>query len=147
MASTPLRVVLRYVEILDSKDFDGTGEFVFEFKASVPESGLEQTTRIPEQGHVEISDHPSMRKVTMQKEIFHGVVGDDETLVLEANVRELDRLSADDHLSPYRREFKGPAARWLGEHTPWDEGTADAPDPEQLGDWRFAFAIEEAATT
>lgn len=146
MASTPIRVVLRYVEILDSKDLDGTGEFVFEFRAFVPESGLERTTRIPEDGHIEVSDHPSMNKVTMQKELFHGVVADDETLVLEATVRELDRMSADDQLTPYRREFKGPVSAWLGEHTPWDEGTAEVRDPEQLGDWRFAFAIEDVGT-
>ena len=144
MPSTPIRVVLRYVEILDSKDLDGTGEFVFEFKASVPDSGLERTTRIPDDGHLEISDHPSMNKMTLDKELFHGVVEDGERLVLEAKGTELDRFSANDELAPYRREFTGPVSDWLGEHGPWDEGGNDTPDPEQLGDWRFAFRIEEA---
>lgn len=142
MASTPIRVVLRYVEILDSKDLDGSGEFFFEFRASVPESGLERTVRIPDDGHIEISDHPSMNKVTFEKELFHGVVEDGETLVLEASGNEVDRFSANDQLTPYRREFTGPVAAWLGEHGPWDEGGSDTVDPEQLGDWRIAFRIE-----
>jgi hypothetical protein len=144
MSSTPIRVVLRYIEILDSHDLDGTGEFVFEFKASVPESGLAREVRIPEQGHIEISDHPSMNKMTMEKELFHGVVEDGETLVLEAKGTELDRFSANDELNPYRREFSGPVNDWIGEHGPWDEGGHDTADPEQLGDWRFAFRIEQS---
>jgi hypothetical protein len=31
---------------------------------------------------------------------------------------------------------------WLGEHGPWDEGGDNVKDPEQLGDWRLAYAIE-----
>ncbi len=48
MAATSIRVTLRYVEILDSKDADGRGEFYFNFKGAVPERGEEQTLRIPE---------------------------------------------------------------------------------------------------
>ena len=145
MSSTPIRVVLRYIEILDSHDLDGTGEFVFQFKASVPESGLSREVRIPEQGHIEISDHPSMNKMTMEKELFHGVGEDGETLVLDANGTELDRFSPNDELNPYRRECTGPVSDWIGEHGPWDEGGKDAADPEQLGDWRFALRSEEAS--
>lgn len=138
-----IRVTLRYIEILDRKDLDEHGEFVFEFKGSVPEKGLEQTTRIPDEGHLSISDHPSMNKLTFDQEIFLGAVEDGDTLVLEANGKELDTFSADDPLNPYRREFTGPVAGWVGQHSPWDEGSDDHRDPEQLGDWRFAFAIEE----
>ncbi|NIP83586.1 MAG: hypothetical protein GWM90_31920 [Gemmatimonadetes bacterium] len=143
MNTSHIRVKLRYVEILDSKDLDGTGEFVFEFKALLPERGTEQVTRIPESGHLAISDHPAMNKVTLDQVLFEGEVRDDETLVLEATGTELDRLSADDKLAPYHREFTGPVAEWIGSHSPWDEGTDEEKDPEQLGDWRFAFVIEE----
>jgi hypothetical protein len=139
-----IRVTLRYVEILDSKDLDGEGEFVFEFKGTVTERGEEQMLRIPETGHMSISDHPAMRKVTLNKVIFEGEVEDGETLVLEGKGTELDTISAHDELNPFRREFTGPVSGWVGEYTPWDEGSADAADPEQLGDWRIAYGIEEA---
>jgi hypothetical protein len=142
MAKT-IRVTLRYIEILDSKDLDGQGEFVFEFKGSVPERGEEQTLRIPKSGHLSISDHPSMRKVTLNKVFFEGEVEDGETLVLEATGEEIDRMSANDMLQSYRREFTGEVASWIKEYSPWDEGTGDASDPEQLGDWRIAYGIEE----
>lgn len=144
MAATPIRVTLRYLEILDRKDLDAEGEFVFEFKASVPDRGVEQVTRIPEQGHLSISDHPSMNKLTMNKVIFEGDVEDGETLVLEATGTELDRLSAHDHLNAYRRELTGPVSDWLGRYSPWDEGSGHSSDPEQLGDWRISFEVEQA---
>ena len=140
--ATPIRVTLRYVEILDSKDADGEGEFYFELKGSVPDRGEEQSIRIPQQGHMTISDHPSMRKVTMNKVFFEGEVADGETFVVEAEGTEMDRISANDQLNGYRREFTGPVAEWIGEYSPWDEGSADASDPEQLGDWRIAYSIE-----
>lgn len=139
-----IRVTLRYIEILDSKDLDGEGEFVFEFKGAVPDRGEEQTLRIPDEGHLSISDHPAMRKVTLNKVIFEGQVEDGDTLVLEGKGTELDTISAHDELNPFRREFTGAVSDWIGEHSPWDEGTADAADPEQLGDWRIAYGIEEA---
>lgn len=138
-----IRVTLRYVEILDSKDLDGEGEFVFEFTGTVPERGDEQTLRVPDSGHLAISDHPSMRKVSLNKVIFEGEVEDGETLILEAKGTELDQISAHDELTAYRREFMGDVAGWIGEYTPWDEGSADTTDPEQLGDWRIAYSIEE----
>ena len=140
--ATNIRVTLRYVEILDSKDADGEGEFVFNFSGAVPDRGEEQSLRIPETGHMSISDHPSMRKVTMNKVIFEGEVGDDETFVVEGKGEELDRISRNDQLRDYRREFTGPVSDWVGEYSPWDEGSADAADPEQLGDWRLAYSIE-----
>lgn len=142
--ATAIRVTLQYVEILDSKDFDKEGEFVFEFGASVPGRGVEQTTRIPEQGHWSISDHPAMNRVTVDKVIFEGEVEDGDTLVLEGHGTELDRISSHDVLTPYRRELTGPVADWLGRYSPWDEGTEHDTDPEQLGDWRLAFVVEEA---
>ena len=140
--ATNIRVTLRYVEILDSKDADGKGEFYFNLTGSVPERDEEQTLRIPAQGHMAISDHPSMRKVTMNKVFFEGAVDDGETFVVEAKGTEMDRISADDQLNDYRREFTGPVSDWIGEYSPWDEGSGDTVDPEQLGDWRIAYSIE-----
>lgn len=144
MAGTRIRVTLRYVEILDRKDLDEYGEFVFRFKGSVPQSGQSQDVRIPDSGHLSISDHPSMRRVSINKMIFEGDVQEGQTLVLEASGEELDKMSKNDQLAPYRREFTGSVQGWLGEHTPWDQGSNDALDPEQLGDWRFGFSIEKA---
>jgi len=142
MATKNIRVTLRYVEILDSKDADGVGEFVFTFKGMIPDREVEQAIRIPDQGHLSISEHPSMRKVTLNKVIFEGEVDDGETLVVEGQGEELDRLSANDQLTAFRREFTGEVSSWVGEYTPWDEGTEDVEDPEQLGDWRLAYSIE-----
>lgn len=142
MAATPIRVTLRYVQILDSKDLDEHGEFVFYFKGSVPERDVVQEVRIPDEGHLQISEHVASNKVTLDAVIFEGEVRDGETFVLEASGEEIDVLSSNDQLAPYRRAFTGPVAGWLGEHTPWDEGSDHVADPEQLDDWRFAFAIE-----
>lgn len=142
MAARHIRVTVKYVEILDRKDLDEHGEFVFEFKGSVPGRGIEQTTRIPEKGHLAISDHPSMNRVSLHTKIFEGEVEEGDTLVLEVTGKELDMLSADDELTSYRRELTGPISGWAGSYTPWDEGSADAPDPEQLGDWRLAYDVE-----
>lgn len=142
MAERHIRVTISYVEILDRKDLDEYGEFVFEFKGTVPGRGLEQITRVPESGHLAISDHPSMNKVSLNTVIFDGLVEDGETLVLEGKATELDKLTADDELNPYRRELTGEIDAWAGKYSPWDEGTGHSSDPEQLGDWRLALDIE-----
>lgn len=142
MAARHVRVTVSYVEILDRKDLDEHGEFVFEFRASVPGRQLDQATRVPESGHLSISDHPSMNKVSLNTKVFEGEVDEGDTLVLEVRGRELDMMSKDDELTTYRRELTGPVSSWAGSYTPWDEGAADAPDPEQLGDWRLAYTVE-----
>ena len=142
MAATHVRVTLRYVEILDRKDLDQYGEFVFTFKTSIPEREMVQETRVPESGHLSISDHPSMNRVSVDTVIFDDTISEGESLVLEAEGQELDKISGNDAVTPYRRKFTGPVSGWVGEHTPWDQGTDTEADPEQLGDWRFGFAIE-----
>lgn len=142
MAARHIRVTVTYIEILDRKDYDEHGEFVFDFTASVPGRDVEQKTRVPESGHLAISDHPSMNKVTLNTKIFEGEVNEGESLVLEVEGTELDRISPDDKLTSYRRELTGSPSEWGGTYTPWDEGSAQAPDPEQLGDWRLAYLVE-----
>lgn len=142
MAARHIRVTVSYVEILDRKDFDEHGEFVFEFTATVPGRGVEQKTRVPESGHLAISDHPSMNKISLNVRIFEGEVNEGESLVLEVRATELDKISPDDELTTYRRELTGPVSEWAGAYSPWDEGSAQATDPEQLGDWRLSYDVE-----
>lgn len=142
MAARHVRVTVSYVEILDRKDLDEHGEFVFEFKVSVPGRPLDQATRVPESGHLAISDHPSMNRVSLNTRIFEGEVEEGDALVLEVKGRELDMMSKDDELTAYRRELTGPISGWAGSYTPWDEGAVDVADPEQLGDWRLAYEVE-----
>lgn len=145
MDPTRIRITLRYIEVLDRKDLDEYGEFVFRFKASIPERDVEQATRLPDSGHYSVSDHPSMNRLKLDRVIFEGDVADGETLVLEATGEELDLLTPNDHLAPYRRVFTGPVSGWLGLHSPWDEGTDNARDAEQLEDWRLSFEIENVS--
>jgi hypothetical protein len=145
MPPTRIRVTLRYIEVLDRKDLDEYGEFVFRFKSTIPERGVERTVRLPESGHYSVSDHPSMNRLKMDKVIFEDEVHDGDTLVLEATGEELDMLSPNDQLVPYRREFAGPVSSWVGRHSPWDEGSDEAKDPEQLDDWRFSYEIEDVS--
>ncbi len=139
-----IRVTLRYIEILDSKDFDITGEFRFRFRAGVPERDEITETRIPEdpKSHLSISEHPAMNRLSFTNVLYEGEVTAGDSLVVEAEGEEIDRLSANDALTPYRRVFEAPIDNVFGEHGPWDEGTPEQADPEQLGDWRFAYAIE-----
>ena len=139
-----IRVTLRYIEILDSKDVDTYGEFRFRFRAGVPERDEVIESRIPEDehAHLSISEHAAMNRVSIEKVLFEGDVGPDEDLLVEAEGAEVDRLTPNDPLTPYRRVFPGPVQAALGEHGPWDEGSDEGNDPEQLGDWRFAYVIE-----
>ncbi len=143
MPPTRIRIILRYIEILDRKDLDEYGEFVFRFKTSIPDRGVEREVRIPESGHYSISDHPSMNRLRLDKVLFEGEAADDDTLVLEASGEELDILSPNDQLEEYRREFTGPVAKWIGRYSPWDEGSDEVTDSEQLEDWRLSFEIED----
>lgn len=138
--ATPVRVTLRYIQILDRKDLDDYGEFVFQFRVSA--AGRTQETRIPDSGHLSLSDHAAMNKITMDRVLFEGEVADGGSLVIEASGEELDQLSSNDQVTEYRREFTGPVSGWVGDYTPWDEGSDEQADAEQLGDWRLSYSIE-----
>lgn len=146
-AATPphrVRVTLRYIEILDSKDVDTWGEFRFRFRAGVPERDDVVESRIPEDedAHLSISEHPAKNRVGVGAVLFEGNVGPGESLLVEAEGEEVDRLTPNDPLTPYRRVFTAPVEAAIGEHGPWDEEGDGAGDPEQLGDWRFAYVVE-----
>lgn len=146
-SSRRVRVTLRYIEILDSKDVDTYGEFRFRFRAGVPERDEVVESRIPEDehAHLSISEHPAMNRISIGKVLFEGDVRAGDSLLVEAEGEEVDRFTPNDPITPYRRTFSGSLEAALGEHGPWDEGNDEEDDPEQLGDWRFAYVIEAVA--
>jgi hypothetical protein len=139
-----VRVTLRYIEILDSKDIDTVGEFRFRFRAGVPERDDVVESRIPEdeRAYLSISEHPARNRVGMDTVLFEGDVGPGDSLLIEAEGEEVDRFTPNDPITPYRRVFSAPVDAALGEHSPWDEGGDHGHDPEHLSDWRFAYVIE-----
>lgn len=137
-----VRVTMRWLQVLDSLEGPGddTGEFFFTFRVSSANGDLVQETRLPEKGHISVSDHPSWNKLDkINKVIFDGNVEDH--LVVELMGEEIDLLSANDHLDTYRREFTGDPETWAGTYKPGDEGDSVA-DPESLSNWRVAYDIE-----
>lgn len=130
-----IRVILRWIQILDSHDLDEEGEF--RFKSRVTTAGQSHELEFPDD-YWRISEHPSRNKVEkIDKELFRGPVGDN--LVVELSGEEIDRFSKNDALDVYRKEFTGDPSTWVGTHTPLDEGTGD---PENLTDWRLCYDIE-----
>lgn len=134
-----VRVILRWIQILDSLDNDQEGEFVFKFRVYTKNGGGQiQETRMPEQGHIAIHEgRMSNRLDHLNKVIFDGMVSDH--LKVEAQGEELDRFSENDLLEIYQREFTGPPEGFAGRHVPGDEGSVD---PENLGNWRIGYEVE-----
>jgi len=133
-----IRVILRWIQIKDKLEpfFKEHGEFFFRTKVSTGSEVAE--TRLPETGHWEISDHPRFNKVDkIDKVLFEGTAG--SSMVVELFGEEIDTLSANDHLDPYRKEFSGPPESWVGRQAPGDEGSDD---PENLSNWRLCYDIE-----
>jgi hypothetical protein len=136
-----IRITLHWIQILDNLEpfYKERGEFRFKFRVTTGAGTHE--TRFPQEGHYEISDHPSWNKVNLEKVLYDGEAS--EKLVIELDGEELDTLSANDHLDSYRREFQGPAESWLGRYEPMDENQGN-PDPENLSNWRVCYSIERA---
>ncbi|MGD2071297.1 MAG: hypothetical protein PVI57_21690 [Gemmatimonadota bacterium] len=135
-----VRVILRWIQIKDKLEpfFKEHGEFFFRTRVSTGGDVVEH--RLPEEGHWEISDHPRFNKVDkIDKVLFEGPAG--ESMVVEMFGEEIDQLSANDELDPYRKEFSGPHESWVGRQAPGDEGSED---PENLSNWRICYDIELA---
>jgi hypothetical protein len=133
-----IRVILRWIQIKDKLEpfYKEHGEFFF--RARVTTGGETTETRLPEKGHWEISDHPRFSKVDkIDKVIYEGTAGD--SLTVELFGEEVDQFSANDHLDAYKKEFDGDPESWVGLYAPGDEGSDD---PENLSNWRVAYAIE-----
>ena len=135
---TRVRVILRWIQIKDKLEpfFKEHGEFFFTTKVTT--AGRTVETRLPEQGHWEITDHPRFNKVDkIDKVLFDGEPG--ERMVVELFGEEIDQLSSNDHLDPYKKEFSGPPESWVGRQAPGDEGSTDA---ENMSNWRICYDIE-----
>lgn len=138
MENRKVRVILRWIQIKDKLEpfFKDHGEFFFTARVTSGDHVME--TRLPEKGHWEISDHPRFSKVDkIDRILFEAVPG--ETLAVELFGEEIDKLSANDHLDAYRRDFSGPPETWVGRQAPGDEGS---PDPENMVNWRICYDVE-----
>jgi hypothetical protein len=139
-AGKRIKVVLRWIQILDKLEpfYKETGEFVF--RSKVESAGKVEEHRFPEEGYYAISDKPGWNRLEkLNKVLYDGPSGSD--LVVEMMGEELDQLSANDQLDHYRREFSGEAGSWIGHYEPVDEGSTD---PENMPTWRICFDILEA---
>lgn len=134
-----LKVTLKWIQILDKLEpfFKERGEF--RFTSRVTGDNRTQETRFPTEGHYEISDHPAWNRLNLDRVIFEGDVA--ERLTVELNGEELDFLSGNDQLHPYRREFKGNPSTFAGSYVPGDESSDD---PENMKNWRVAYVIERS---
>ena len=133
-----IRVTLRWIQVKDNKEAPWDDEGEFRFRARVTTAGHTRETEIPEDGHWSISDHPRRSRVErIDRVLYEGEAGD--SLVIEMSGFEIDQLSRNDALAPYRREYQGAPSSWAGLHQPTDEGSND---PESLVDWRVAYDIE-----
>ena len=133
-----VRVVLQWLQILDSLDVDDKGEFVFHSKVSSSNGDQVQEKRMPEEGHWVISDYPGQNILDkLERVLFEGDVIDH--LKIELIGEELDKFSDNDFLDIYQREFNGPIEEYFGLHHPGDEGDDD---PENMANWRIAYRIE-----
>ena len=133
-----IRVILRWIQVKDKLEpfFKEYGEFFFRTKVTSGAMTVEH--RLPEKGHWEISDHPRFSRVDkIDRILFEGEPGD--TMVIEMFGEEIDTLSENDHLDPYRRELSGECEDWTGAYVPSDEGSDD---PEEMSNWRLRYDIE-----
>jgi hypothetical protein len=134
-----IRIVLRWIQILDNLEpfYKERGEF--RFKSRVTTGPVVHETRFPEEGHYEISDHPAWNKVNLDKVLYEGAA--DDSMVIELFGEEIDTLSRNDHLDTYRREFSGSPDSWIGHYEPHDEGGVNK-DPEHMTNWRVCYDIQ-----
>lgn len=138
-----VRFTLDFIEILDSLDLDTYGEFHFEFNVYSDRRGLLRKSRLPENGTLSISEHPAMNRIGhLDHLLWEGKVEPGELIILEAQGEDRDRLSRNDPVQNYRREFHGNPDSWTGRYGPWDEGTEEVRDPENLEQWRLGYTIE-----
>lgn len=139
---TKIRVILKMIQIHDNLEppGDDEGEFRFRCTVSSRNGGIREETMLPrEKKFYRISDNPAWNRLHLNEVLFEGEVTDH--LEVEILGEELDWLTPNDHLTPYRRVFEGDPATWMGLHHPGDEGSAD---PERMKDWYVYLEVEEA---
>jgi hypothetical protein len=137
-----IRVILKMIQIHDALvgPGDDEGEFRFQCTVSSAGNGILQETRLPrKEKFYRISENPAWNRLTLNELLFEGEVTDH--LQVEILGEELDLLTPNDHLTPYRRVFEGDPESWIGLHHPGDQG---APDPERMEDWWVYLEVERA---
>lgn len=138
-----IKVIFRSLQIHDSKDLDGEGEFVFTARVKVRKDGGEQVheTRLPpdEKEYYSIMENQAWNRLTLDVTLFEGEVEDH--MEVEILGEELDLLKSNDKLERYHRVFSGPSAQWIGHYRPGDEGSSD---PERMADWWVFLEIASA---
>ncbi|WP_455375757.1 WD40/YVTN/BNR-like repeat-containing protein [Kaarinaea lacus] len=138
-----IRVVLEKVQILDDKDpwFFGRGEFVFNGWVHFNNNpNRSHRIRIPDKGHLKISDKPGKNIVQLDTVIFEGYVGANDNMSITILPEEQDLFTRDDNLVRYHRTFMAPPEHWVGHYVPGDEEPGK--DAERLPDWRLWYRIE-----
>ena len=137
-----IRVVLRWIQVLETHEpfFKKAGEFRFVATISAGENGRVAKVHLPEKGYLTISSSFAQNKVTFDQVLFQGEVRD--FLSIEIAGEEVDLLSKNDQLPPYRRVFSGAPSSWIGWYGPGDDTPCD--DPENLKSWRVCYVIEAA---
>jgi hypothetical protein len=136
-----IRVILRWIQVTDIHEAPGDQEGEFRFRSRVATGDEANELQFPTPpSYWTFRDDPRFNKMDkIDKVLFEGEAGD--SLVVELSGEELDLLSANDQLEPYRKEFTGPVSSWLGRYQPTDEGVGD---PENLKDWRICYDVELA---
>jgi len=136
-----VKVTLRYIQILDNMEpfYKERGEFRFTARITADNNVVE--AKFPKDGYYEISDHPAWNKLNLDRVLFEGPVV--SSLTVELLGEELDFMSANDHLDPYKRTFEGEPSSWLGEYGPGEfDVDIDPNDPENMSNWRVSYVIE-----
>ncbi|MEJ2202643.1 MAG: hypothetical protein P8170_00900 [Gemmatimonadota bacterium] len=136
-----IRVILRWIQVTDIHEAPGDQEGEFRFRSRVATGDEANELQFPTPpSYWTFRDDPRFNKMDkIDKVLFEGEAGD--SLVVELSGEELDLLSPNDQLEPYRKEFTGPVSSWLGRYQPTDEGVGD---PENLKDWRICYDVELA---
>ncbi|TVP46662.1 MAG: hypothetical protein EA350_06600 [Gemmatimonadales bacterium] len=137
-----IRVILKMIQIHDNLEAPGDDEGEFRFKCTVTtgNGAVREETQLPrKKKFYRISDNPAWNRLVLDELLFEGEVADH--MEVEILGEELDMLTPNDHLTPYRRIFEGDPESWIGLHQPGDEGSND---PERMKDWWVYLQVEKA---
>lgn len=135
-----IRIILDWIEIIDSMDLDGVGEFRFLCRVKSDRRGILHDTRLPEHGTISIPEDAARNHLgPLDLVLFEGPVEPGEAVTLEITGEEVDLLSPNDPLEYYERTFTGEPESWFGTYSPWDEG---GDDPENRAQWRLSYRVE-----
>lgn len=140
-----IRVILDWIEVIDSMDLDGVGEFRFLCRVKTDRRGILKDTPLPEHGTISIPEDAARNHLgPLDLVLYEGPVEEGESMTLEITGEEVDLLSPNDPLEYYERSFTGDPESWFGTYSPWDEGEKD---PENRAQWRLSYRVEAMTPT